>query len=64
MLDHILCFSSTSVENLIKFIYLLYLAFLIVVTLLYHPPSSHMIPFLSNVTTFGGMLYIFYDTFN
>lgn len=51
-------------ENLIKFIYLLYLAFLIVVTLLYHPPSSHMIPFLSNVTTFGGMLYIFYDTFN
>jgi len=49
-------------DLLIKLIYGLYFAFLVVVTLLYHPPSSHMIPFLSNVTTFGGLLYIFYDT--
>ena len=49
-------------NKIIEAIYILYLLFLVVVTLLYHPPSQHMIPFLSNVTTFGGMMYIYLDT--
>jgi uncharacterized membrane protein YphA (DoxX/SURF4 family) len=48
----------------IKATYLSFLIFLIVVTLLYHPPGKHMIPFLSNLTTFGGLLYIYEDKFN
>lgn len=46
-------------KKLVKKICELYLLFLIVVTLLYHPPTDKMIPFLSNVTTFGGMLLIY-----
>ena len=35
----------------------LFLAFLVVVTFIYHPPQrKRMIPFLSNVTVFGGFL--------
>jgi len=48
-----------SVE-LVKFVKSLFLLFLVVVTLLYHPPSkTKMIPFLSNLTTFSGLLYMF-----
>lgn len=46
-------------KKLVKRICELYLLFLIVVTLLYHPPTNKIIPFLSNVTTFGGMLLIY-----
>ena len=46
-------------KKLIKTILQIYLLFLIVVTILYHPPTDKMIPFLSNVTTFGGMLLIY-----
>ena len=47
---------------IIKIIKALFLIFLVVVTLLYHPPSKKvMIPFLSNLTTFGGLLYMFSD---
>jgi len=42
-------------EYLVK----IYLLFLIVVTFLYHPPTEQLIPFLSNVTTFGGLLLIY-----
>jgi uncharacterized membrane protein YphA (DoxX/SURF4 family) len=45
----------------IKYINLLFLAFLIVVTFLYHPPNDKLNPFLSNMTTFGGLLYIYAD---
>ncbi len=34
----------------------LFLLFMVVVTLLYHPPTKQKIPFLSNVTTFAGFL--------
>ena len=45
---------------LVNIVKLLFLLFLIVVTLLYHPPSrKKMIPFLSNLTTFSGLLYMF-----
>ena len=45
---------------IVNFTKILFLLFLIVVTFLYHPPSRKMmIPFLSNVTTFGGLLYIY-----
>ena len=48
---------SKMIVNLTKILFLL---FLIVVTALYHPPSRKMmIPFLSNLTTFGGLLYIY-----
>lgn len=46
-------------KKLVKKVCELYLLFLIVVTFLYHPPTDKMIPFLSNVTTFGGMLLIY-----
>ena len=46
-------------KTLIKRICELYLLFLIVVTFLYHPPTDKLIPFLSNVTTFGGFLLIY-----
>ena len=46
---------------LVKFTTILFLLFLIVVTFLYHPPTDKLIPFLSNMTTFGGLLYIYSD---
>jgi hypothetical protein len=36
----------------------LFLIFLILVTLLYHPPRLGIIPFLSNCTTFAGLLLL------
>ena len=36
-----------------------FIIFLIVVTYLYHPPWDKMIPFLSNVTTTGGLMLIY-----
>tara|TARA_B100000575_G_C23071564_1_gene617233 strand:- start:943 stop:1317 length:375 start_codon:yes stop_codon:yes gene_type:complete len=36
-----------------------YIIFLIVVTYMYHPPWDKAIPFLSNVTTTGGLLLIY-----
>lgn len=44
---------------LIDFIKLQFLLFLIVVTFLYHPPTEKIIPFLSNLTTFSGLLYMY-----
>ena len=46
-------------KEIVKRICEIYLLFLIVVTFLYHPPTDKMIPFLSNVTTFGGLLLIY-----
>jgi len=46
---------------LIDFIKLQFLLFLIVVTFLYHPPTEKIIPFLSNLTTFSGLLYMYSD---
>ena len=43
----------------VKYICVLFITFLIVVTLLYHPPWDKIIPFLSNVTTTGGLLFIY-----
>tara|TARA_Y100000389_G_C17470632_1_gene530325 strand:+ start:9596 stop:9985 length:390 start_codon:yes stop_codon:yes gene_type:complete len=45
----------------VKLTYFVYLAFLVVVTLLYHPPTQKIIPFLSNLTTFAGLLYLYSD---
>lgn len=36
-----------------------YILFLIVVTLIYHPPNDKIIPFLSNCTTLGGIILMF-----
>lgn len=48
-------------KHIIQLVNLLFLAFVIIVTFLYHPPTDKMIPFLSNMTTFGGLLYIYTD---
>ena len=36
-----------------------YILFLIIVTLIYHPPNDKIIPFLSNCTTLGGIILMF-----
>ena len=46
-------------KEIVKYISLTFLAFLVVVTPLYHPPTQKVIPFLSNVTTFAGLLLIY-----
>lgn len=48
-------------KKIVKAVNMLFLLFLVVVTFLYHPPTDKMIPFLSNVTTFAGLLYIYSD---
>ena len=47
--------------QIVKYVKINYLLFLIAVTLLYHPPTQKMIPFLSNLTTFSGLLYMYSD---
>ena len=44
--------------TLTKMVNILFILFLIVVTILYHPPWDKKIPFLSNLTTFAGLLII------
>jgi len=46
-------------KEYIKYICLLFIAFMIIVTPLYHPPHKQIIAFLSNVTTTGGFLLIY-----
>ncbi len=43
----------------VKYVNILFLLFLVVVTCLYHPPNKQLIPFLSNLTTFSGLLLIY-----
>ena len=57
---HYLAPNMIKSKLIVKFTKIMFLLFLIVVTILYHPPSRKMmIPFLSNLTTFGGLLYIY-----
>lgn len=52
----------TIYKTVVSVIYTLFLVFLVVVTILYHPPThKKIIPFLSNVTHFAGLLYMFSD---
>jgi len=44
--------------KLTKLVSILFILFLLVVTMLYHPPWDKKIPFLSNLTTFAGLLII------
>ena len=46
-------------KETVKYIILIFIAFMIVVTPLYHPPNKAIIPFLANVTTTGGFLLIY-----
>lgn len=46
-------------KEFVKYTALAFLLFLVVVTPLYHPPTDKIIPFLSNVTTFAGLLLIY-----
>ena len=52
-------------KEIVQGILLALLAFLIVVTLIYHPLDfEHPIPFFSNLTTFGLFLYVYADLHN
>jgi hypothetical protein len=44
--------------NLVMYTNYLFLLFLIAVTFMYHPPWRTPIPFLSNLTTFAGLLLL------
>jgi len=44
--------------KLTKIVSILFILFLLLVTILYHPPWDKKIPFLSNLTTFAGLLII------
>ena len=46
-------------KEYMKYLLQIYFLFLIVVTFLYHPPTDKLIPFLSNMTTLGGLLLIY-----
>ena len=46
-------------KEYMQYLLQIYLLFLIVVTFLYHPPTEQLTHFLSNVTTFGGLLLIY-----
>ena len=46
-------------KEYMQYLLQIYLLFLIVVPFLYHPPTDKLIPFLSNITTFGGLLLIY-----
>ena len=56
----ILYFSKNNhiTKTLTKNTNILFILFLIVVTMLYHPPWDKKIPFLSNLTTLSGLLII------
>ena len=55
--------NPSKLKELTKATYLCFLLFLIVVTIIYHPPTDKMIPFLSNVTTFSGLMYLYSDIY-
>ena len=46
-------------KKILKYVLYTFMLFLIVVTPLYHPPTKNIIPFLANITTFGGLLFIY-----
>ena len=52
-------FNSKTKPILSATIYL-FIAFLIVVTAIYHPPGKKMIPFMSNLSLLGTMLLLIY----
>ena len=49
--------------NIVKILsnitFICFILFLIIVTLIYHPPNDKIIPFLSNCTTLGGIILMF-----
>lgn len=55
--------NSPMFKKLVILTLILFMAFIVVVTIIYHPPGEKkMIPFMSNVSTLGGfglLLYIF-----
>ena len=51
--------SSQILKTMSDMMFILLLLFLVVVTFLYHPPADKMIPFLSNCTTFSGVIFLF-----
>ena len=57
-----LCCGKSSpqfLKDISNAMFVLLLLFLFVVTFVYHPPTDKAIPFLSNCTTFSGILFLF-----
>ena len=55
--------SSQFLINISNLMFILLILFLVVVTMIYHPPScKKMIPFLSNCTTLAGTIFLFIIT--
>jgi len=55
--------SNNTPKYIVKYLLYIYLLFMVVVTIMYHPPTSFKMrkitPFLSNITTFAGFLLIY-----
>lgn len=61
-------FLTNSTNNLYKNVTLcvliMFCIFLVVVTILYHPPGQKMIPFMSNLSVLGGFILLIYILLN
>ena len=56
--------NSNLYKNITIIILIIFCLFLLIVTILYHPPGLKMIPFMSNVSIFGAFLLLIYITLN
>lgn len=52
--------SNTLYKNITLITLIIFCLFLIVVTILYHPPGKKIIPFMSNVSILGAFLLLIY----
>jgi len=64
LIDKFNIFIKLTQKQVIQIILLSILLFLVVVTLIYHPPWGKPIPFLSNLTIFSLYLYIYSDLYS
>lgn len=56
--------NNTLYRNITIFTLIIFCLFLVVVTVLYHPPGAKMIPFMSNISILGAFLLLIYITLN
>jgi len=56
--------NNTLYRNITIFTLIIFCLFLVVITVLYHPPGTKMIPFMSNISILGAFLLLIYITLN
>lgn len=49
-------------KNITLFTLIIFCLFLVIVTAIYHPPGTKMIPFMSNISILGAFLLLIYIT--